>query len=154
MERPEHPFKPGDIVVMNDRGFITFNHGDMGVVVSLNWGTTVDEWCILVRHLVRPKDGRSYQQGYRASRFKLVSKGANMRQTYLICELKEHQEYQSGEITMVPDIDTVQEFIGTQRETETAVANLLAVNPHKEYVFGRLDIMAKVEKPPVVFNKI
>lgn len=77
-----------------------------------------------------------------------------MRQTYLICDMKESTDRQTGEVILVPDIDTVQEFIGSQREVEEAVANLLAVNPGKEYVFGRLDIRAKVEKPPVVFNKV
>lgn len=150
LERPAPPFDPGDTVEMTQDGFSTFHLGDQGVVEKLHWGNTVDEWCIMVRHLAPPGGNRVNAQGYRASRFKLIKKGVDMRPVYAIFEMTT----EGGTLPPTIVANSVQLFEGNSMETAEAVKGLLKVNPDKLYAYGRVDTMAKVDAPPVTFTKL
>jgi hypothetical protein len=157
LEHPPQPFQPGDIVEMMDDGFVTFHRGEQGVVESLHWGTNVGEWCIQVRRLKPlPKSDRCSAQGYRSSRFKLVKKGPNhmsMNTTFVFFKLRELITNE-GEIIERPDTDTMTVMEGTYKDAEEMARSLLKDNPDAKIVYGRLDILAKVEAPPVKFTKL
>lgn len=73
-----------------------------------------------------------------------------MRPVYAIFELTT----EGG--TLPPTIITgsVQLFEGNVREAEEAIRGLLKVCPEKQYAFGYINQMAKVDAPPVSFTKL
>ena len=51
-----------------------------------------------------------------------------------------------------PDTMTVME--GTYKDAEEMARSLLKENPDAKIIYGRLDVLAKVEAPPVKFTKL
>lgn len=146
-DRPPKPFCPGDIVVMAEAGFSSFQHGDLGTVSKVSWGNSCNEWCIMVYN-ARTGVG----QWYRASRFKLVEKGPRdmIENTYAFFKLRTTP----GDNLPTPDPDTLTIFTGSYKEAEEMARTLLKDDPEARYVYGRLDTLAKVEAPPVKFTKL
>lgn len=150
-DRPPWPFYPGDIVEMMHEGFSSISKGEQCRVDKVNWGNTTNEWCIMVYSL-----STGIGQGYRSSRFKLIKKGPNhmkMNTTFVFFKLR-GLTTDEGEIIERPDVDTMTIMEGTYKEAEDMARLLLSNSPEARIVYGRLDVMAKVEAPPVKFTKL
>lgn len=53
-----------------------------------------------------------------------------------------------------PDTDTMTVMEGTYKDAEEMARSLLKENPDAKIIYGRLDVLAKVEAPPVKFTKL
>lgn len=77
----------------------------------------------------------------------------SMNTTFVFFKLRELITNE-GEIIERPDTDTMTVMEGTYKDAEEMARSLLKDNPDAKIVYGRLDILAKVEAPPVKFTKL